>query len=302
MLGAWIGAAAYNAGLAALLLGAGVGAIVAVIQQLVPAIRDGAGRFLHPAAVGGLAAGMLDHVRHRPPGPGVTAGRGHHAHVERSEVSDAVENYAKAIYALQQRPRAVATTALAERMGVTPASASAMVKRLDERRLVRHVPYRGVELTAEGERLALEVLRHHRLLELYLAESLDVPWDRVHAEAEVLEHVLSEELEERIAAKLGDPTHDPHGDPIPTRDGRVEDAPSGLDGVAGGGRPGTFVRISDADPTMLRYLAERGIAPGDRFEIVEKQPFGGPLLARFAGEVHVLGGGLARAMRVELAA
>ena len=133
-----------------------------------------------------------------------------------TDISDAVENYAKAIYAIQQRAGTVTTNAIAERMGVTAASASGMVKKLDSLGLVSHVPYKGVELTEAGERVALEVIRHHRLLELYLAESLDVPWDRVHAEAEVLEHVLSEELEALIAAKLGNPTVDPHGDPIPS--------------------------------------------------------------------------------------
>src|SRR3989441_1758050 len=139
----------------------------------------------------------------------------------------AVEDYAKAIYALSHDGRdAVTTTALAERLGVTPASASAMVKRLDEMGLARHAPYHGVELTDRGLQLALEIIRHHRLLELYLAESLGVPWDRVHDEAEVLEHVLSEELEELIAVKLGDPERDPHGDPIPTRDGLMPDEPT----------------------------------------------------------------------------
>src|SRR5919202_2792958 len=133
--------------------------------------------------------------------------------------SPAVEDYAKAIYGLAQTSEGpVTTNALAERLGVTAASASGMCKKLGELGLVTHVPYKGVELTDDGERVALEVIRHHRLLELYLAESLDVPWDRVHAEAEVLEHVLSEELEELIAAKLGNPTVDPHGDPIPSRE------------------------------------------------------------------------------------
>src|SRR5947208_2012600 len=132
-------------------------------------------------------------------------------------ISAAVEDYAKAIYALQTRAQgAVTNNSLAERLSVTPASASAMVKKLCGLGLVEHVPYRGVELTPAGRRVALEVLRHHRLLELYLAETLGVPWDRVHDEAEVLEHVLSEDLEALIAAKLGNPTHDPHGDPIPT--------------------------------------------------------------------------------------
>src|SRR5256885_6157052 len=136
----------------------------------------------------------------------------------------AVGDYAKAIYALQtQRGCAVNTNAIADRLGVTPASASNMAKKLSTLGLVEHVPYKGVRLTAAGHRVALEVLRHHRLLELYLAENLDLPWDRVHDEAEVLEHVLSEELEELIARKLGNPTHDPHGDPIPTRELRIEE-------------------------------------------------------------------------------
>ncbi|HEY1594367.1 MAG TPA: metal-dependent transcriptional regulator, partial [Thermoleophilaceae bacterium] len=168
--------------------------------------------------------------------------------------------------------------------------------------LVTHQPYHGVVLTDAGRRIALEVIRHHRLLELYLVESLGVPWDRVHQEAEVLEHVLSEELEELIALKLGDPTHDPHGDPIPTRELRIEEGhTSSMQSLEPGAR-GRFVRISDSDPEMLRYLADQGIAPGDDFVIVEKQPFEGPVSARFDKRVHVLGGALARAMRAEVQA
>ncbi len=216
-------------------------------------------------------------------------------------ISSAVEDYAKAIYTLQLRDdgEAVSTNAIAHRLGVTPASASGMVKRLGELGLVEHQRYHGVSLTEYGTRVALEVIRHHRLLELYLVESLGVPWDRVHAEAEVLEHVLSEELEELIAAKLGNPTHDPHGDPIPTRELTIEEGPTlSLQGLEGGDQ-GTFVRVSDSDPEMLRFLSERGIAPGDEFEVVEKQPFDGPLFVRFGTETHVLGGALVRAMRVE---
>jgi DtxR family Mn-dependent transcriptional regulator len=218
-----------------------------------------------------------------------------------TDTSEAVENYAKAIYAIQHRSGTVTTNAIAERLGVTAASASGMVKKLDSLGLVTHVPYKGVELTEDGERLALEVIRHHRLLELYLAESLDVPWDRVHAEAEVLEHVLSEELEELIAAKLGHPTVDPHGDPIPTADLVIDERPTSSLADLNLGARATFVRISDSDPEMLRYLAERGIAPGDEFEVVDKQPFDGPTFARFGEDVHVLGGALARAMRAEVA-
>jgi DtxR family Mn-dependent transcriptional regulator len=218
---------------------------------------------------------------------------------QESTFSAAIEDYAKAIYALQARAGgAVATTALAERLSVTPASASGMVRKLDEQGLVTHVRYRGVRLTASGTRVALEVLRHHRLLELYLAETLDVPWDRVHDEAEVLEHVLSEDLEALIAAKLGHPTHDPHGDPIPTADLELPEEPTECLAALEPGAEGVFVRISDSDPEMLRYLAEQGIAPGDALRVEDKQPFGGPLFVRFRGDVHVLGGTLAGAMRV----
>jgi DtxR family Mn-dependent transcriptional regulator len=216
-------------------------------------------------------------------------------------VTSAVEDYAKAIYALESRcDGAVSTNAIAERLGVSAASASSMVKKLDGLGLVSHQPYHGVQLTPAGLKVALEVIRHHRLLERFLAEELGVPWDRVHDEAEVLEHVLSEELEALIAAKLGNPTTDPHGDPIPTADLVMEERETLAMHDVQPGCGGTFVRISDADPEMLRYLAARGIKPGDRFEVVEKQPFDGPLFARFADDVHVLGGALAKAMRVEV--
>ncbi|MCD6726841.1 MAG: metal-dependent transcriptional regulator [Solirubrobacteraceae bacterium] len=214
----------------------------------------------------------------------------------------AVEDYTKAIYALQRRlPDApVTTTALAERLGVTSGSASAMLRRLDELGLVEHKPYRGVALTEQGRRVALEVIRHHRLIELLLAD-LGLPWDRVHDEAEVLEHHISEELENLIAARYGDPTHDPHGDPIPSADLVIDEGDAvALDALSPGAR-GTFVRVSDADPEMLRYLAARGIAPGDELEVIDRQPFDGPVFARFGDDVHVLGGALARAMRVEAA-
>jgi len=217
--------------------------------------------------------------------------------------STAVQDYAKAIYALERRGgETVSTNALAERLGVTAASASGMVKRLGELGLVEHQPYHGVSLTEAGRRVALEVIRHHRLLELYLVQSLGVPWDRVHEEAEVLEHVLSEELEELIATKLGDPTLDPHGDPIPTRELKLEEpATESLQALEVGAR-GRFARVSDSDPDMLRFLAERGIAPGSELEVIDKQPFGGPLFVRFGEDVHVLGGKLATAMRVEVLA
>jgi DtxR family Mn-dependent transcriptional regulator len=223
------------------------------------------------------------------------------ARTDAIEISNAVQDYAKAIWSIGQRDDApVSTSALAERLRVSPASASAMVKRLESLGLASREPYHGVQLTRAGERVALEVLRHHRLLELYLADALGMPWDRVHEEAEKLEHAISPELSELIAAKLGNPTHDPHGDPIPSADLELrEEETTSLASLEPGAR-GTFVRVSDSDPEMLRYLSELGIAPGDTVEVADKQPFGGPLFVRFRGTTHVLGGTLAGAMRVRL--
>ena len=176
-------------------------------------------------------------------------------------VTSAVEDYAKAIYALETRAEggAVSTNALAERMGVTAASASSMVKKLDGLGLVEHVPYRGVVLTERGMKVALEVLRHHRLLERYLAEELGVPWDRVHDEAEVLEHVLSDRLLDEIDEQLARPVRDPHGDPIPTRDGTVDQPDAVVLSSLPDGQRGRVARISDRDPAVLRELASAGI-------------------------------------------
>ena len=213
--------------------------------------------------------------------------------------SPAIDDYAKAIFALQSRGEVpVSTSALAERLGITPGSVSAMLKRLGELGLVTHEPYRGVRLTDDGRRVALEVIRHHRLLERFLADALGMPWDRVHAEAEVLEHVLSDELEELIANKLGNPASDPHGDPIPSADLELsEPSTRSMDSLVRGDR-GVFVRVSDSDPEMLRYLAGCGILPGERFEVRDHQPFGGPLFVLFGKREHAIGGRLAAAMRV----
>jgi DtxR family Mn-dependent transcriptional regulator len=217
------------------------------------------------------------------------------------DYSAAVQDYAKAIYALEERDGTVTTAALAERLGVTSASASGMVRKLAEQGLVTHEPYKGVALTACGRTLALEMVRHHRLLETYLVVSLDMPWDRVHAEAELLEHVISEELEALIAAKLGHPTHDPHGDPIPTADLTIApDDTRALVALEPGDR-GTLARVSDAEPEMLRYLSARGITPGAELEVIDKQPFGGPVFVAFGSETHALGGRLAASMRVRAA-
>jgi DtxR family Mn-dependent transcriptional regulator len=212
-----------------------------------------------------------------------------------------MQDYAKAIYSLQtRRGGSVSTSALAERLGVTSPSVSAMLHKLEKRGLVESEPYHGTRLTEQGRRVALEVLRHHRLLETFLSKELGVPWDRVHDEAEVLEHVISEDLEQRIAAKLGDPLRDPHGDPIPGPDLRLVEAPTqGLTDLAAGAT-GRLVRVSDANPDMLRYLDELGIALGDALEVLETPRFGGPLTVRVGQRTHQLGGELAAAMRVEV--
>jgi DtxR family Mn-dependent transcriptional regulator len=224
----------------------------------------------------------------------------HARHEKPADASEAVEDYAKAIYAISERSgQAVGTSELAARLGVAPATATAMLKRLDRMGLVDHQPYRGVTLTPDGERMALEVIRHHRLLESYLSEALGMPWDRVHEEAEVLEHYISEELESLIAAKLGDPSHDPHGDPIPGADLARPAGEEGrpLDSLQEG-QSGVFTRVSDSDPRMLRYLAERGIRPGARLSVTARQPFGGPIHVEVDGREHALGGDLVRRMRV----
>ena len=223
----------------------------------------------------------------------------HHSHQPPSRRSGAgAENYTKAIYHLQERGEAtVSTGAIAERVGVSPASASAMVRRMAEDGLVEHTPYHGVRLTERGTELALEVMRHHRLIESFLAH-LGMPWDRVHQEAERLEHVISEELEELIARHLGQPTRDPHGDPIPTAELEIDQPDTRRLGDMEPGDRGTFVRISDSDPAMLRYLAELNVSPGDSVHVTDRQPFGGPITVRFPSGEQTLGGAVTDAMRV----
>jgi DtxR family Mn-dependent transcriptional regulator len=176
-----------------------------------------------------------------------------------------------------------------------------MVKRLGEAGLVEHSPYRGVMLTDEGREVALRVVRRHRLIELFLAEVLGMPWEDLHDEAEILEHSVSDKLIELIAHKLGDPEFDPHGDPIPNRDLQVAARTTArLDQLEPGERA-RFVRVSDENAEMLRYLTQRGIKIGDELEMVAHEPFGGPYTVRIAGHEHPLGATLARAMQIERA-
>ena len=206
-------------------------------------------------------------------------------------ISHAVEDYLKAIYELEEDTGRASTTALAEKLGLSPASVTGMIQKLaDERpKLVQYERHHGAILTPAGRRLALEIIRHHRLIELYLAESLGYEWDRVDAEAEKLEHVISEEFEDKICALLGDPALDPHGDPIPAKDGSVA-AHSRLSlSEIEAGRTVRVARVSDSDPALLRYLAELGISPQIKMEITEKSPFDGPMHVTVGRRSHALG-------------
>jgi len=203
-------------------------------------------------------------------------------------ITPAHEDYLKAIYMLSSGGEEVTNSALANHLGVAPASATNMVKKLADLGLVTYERYQNIALTAGGERVALEVLRHHRLLELYLHDKLNLPWDQVHAEAERLEHVLSEALEDAMAAALGDPTVDPHGDPIPTKDGRVELVDGILLSEAELDRPYRIVRVLVQDPARLIYLGGLHLYPNTEVTVLRRAPFHGPLLVDVAGEHHAL--------------
>jgi DtxR family Mn-dependent transcriptional regulator len=219
------------------------------------------------------------------------------------KTSPAVQDYLKAIYlqAYEERREAagqVSTTALATRLKVSAASATNMLKKLEAMGLVDWVSYRGASLTKSGLKAALEVIRHHRLLETYLAKAMGVPWDKVHAEAEVLEHFISEDLEERIATLLGDPTQDPHGHPIPGR--QLDEPQSVLTRLCdlGPGSKAVISQVSDRDPELLRYLAERGLVPGTDVKVESVEPFGGPMTLQ-AGKRQAISRQVAEQILVE---
>ena len=209
--------------------------------------------------------------------------------------SQASEDYLKAIYQLQseQEPEPVNTSDLASRLGVSSASATGMLKKLSAASpaLVDYEPYAGARLTAEGTRQALEIIRHHRLLESYLTQALGFAWDEVHDEAERLEHVISENMEDRMARALGNPSFDPHGEPIPDRDGRLPaQAGARLTGLLPG-QSGRLLRVQDASPALLRYLQSLGMVLNARLEVTGRSPFKGPLEVRVVGQdeaVHFL--------------
>jgi DtxR family Mn-dependent transcriptional regulator len=214
------------------------------------------------------------------------------------DLSDATQDYLKEIHKLRLEGRKATTSAVAERMGVRPSSATAMIKKLAALGLADYAPYRGVELTAAGERVALEVIRHHRLLEQYLAQALGLPLDEVHIEADRLEHVLSEELEARIDHSLGYPTHDPHGDPIPDR--KLKLARSSLRTLASlePGDEATIRRVPSDDDDLLRYLKTLALVPGRRVKLRSAAPFGGPLTVRVGQREHAISRELAAGIGV----
>jgi DtxR family Mn-dependent transcriptional regulator len=220
--------------------------------------------------------------------------------MEETLPSPAVENYLKAIYLLQARTgKPASLSRVAERLGVASASVTEMVQRLARDGLVKHVRYGGVSLTGRGRRAALRVVRRHRLLETFLVSELGMDWGQVHDEAETLEHSISDRLVAAIAAKLGDPSRDPHGDPIPSADLTIDEAEAvSLDRLPVGSK-GRLVRILDADADLLGYLDGLGVALGDEVEVLDLEPFGGPFTVSIDGRKRSLGRLAAAALSVE---
>jgi DtxR family Mn-dependent transcriptional regulator len=214
------------------------------------------------------------------------------------QLSDAIQDYLREIYKLESSGVRATTTSVAEALSVSAPSASVMLKRLAALDLVEHTPYRGVALTDAGRRVALEVIRHHRLLEQYLAETLGVPLDEVHGEADRLEHALSEELERRIDALLGHPTRDPHGHPIPDADLNVDALGARTLLELSPGERATVAHVPDGDVDLLRYLSGLELVPGREVELKELAPFEGPVMLRSANGEHAISREIAGAIGV----
>ena len=204
-------------------------------------------------------------------------------------LSQSVEDYLKVIYVLESEGSAATTNNIAEMMDVSSASVTNMLKRLAGLNLIEHKSYKGATLTDAGNKIALEILRHHRLLELYLKEIMGYSWDEVHDEAEKLEHHISEQFEDKIAELLNHPTHDPHGDPIPTKDGVMPEMASLPLAVANVDKQYIVGRVKDQDPEFLRYLEKIGIIPGVKITIIEKAPFNGPVQVKLEDEEKTIG-------------
>jgi DtxR family transcriptional regulator, Mn-dependent transcriptional regulator len=203
-------------------------------------------------------------------------------------LSSTAQDYLKVIFKLQADGMEASTSAIAQRMSVTAGTVTTMLQRLSRAGLVTYSPYQAVELTPAGERVALELIRHHRLLELYLHRAMGYRWDEVDAEAEALEHAISEEFEDRMTALLGDPKWDPHGSPIPARDGTIEERPSVPLIDLEVGQPAVICRVSDDDAALLRYLERQGLTLEVSLRLVRKEKYSGQVtVATEAGERHL---------------
>jgi DtxR family Mn-dependent transcriptional regulator len=222
----------------------------------------------------------------------------------RENLTRVIEDYLKSIYELTRASERATTNQIAARMEVTPASVTNMIQKLAETNppLLDYRKHHGVQLTPEGERVALEIIRHHRLLEMFLHETLGYSWDEVHEEADRLEHVISEEMEERIAISLGNPLHDPHGDPIPSRDLQMPQSTAIILSQLRPFQKAQVKRVSDSDPDLLRFLSERGIEPAAQLEVLDYSPFDNNLQVQVIGEVEpvVLGAVITSQVFVDL--
>jgi DtxR family Mn-dependent transcriptional regulator len=214
-------------------------------------------------------------------------------------LSQALQDYLKVIYKLGENGNVVTTNDIARELKLVPASVTNMLKRLAELRLCKHASYKGVALSESGRKAALEIIRHHRLLELYLQEALGYSWDKVHEEAEHLEHHISEEFEDRIAAVLGNPTHDPHGDPIPAKDGTLPQRFTRALASVEAGVTVTIRRVSDTESALLRYCAEIGLVPYARVLVVSQTPIANTITLHIAGKEYVIGSKVAEQIFVE---
>jgi len=225
------------------------------------------------------------------------------ASVQEPVLSRSVEDYLKAIFRLSNQGGFATTSDIAALLALSSPSVSGMVKRLSEMGLIEHVPYRGVQLTAQGRRAALRMIRRHRVLELYLTRNLGYDWDTVHNEAERLEHAVSDELIERMAAAMGDPHYDPHGDPIPTATGDIEETELVSLADAQIGDALELRQVMTQDPARLRYFAEQGLVPGVRVVVTDRQPFNGPTTVLFnaSGTARIVGQELAQLLSCRLA-
>ena len=209
-----------------------------------------------------------------------------------------VEDYLKAIYELERQGAPAETNAIAEILHIAPASVSGMVRRLADQGLITHERYRGARLTTSGRKAALKTLRRHRVIEAYLTSALGFSWDRVHDEAERLEHAASDELIDRMAAAIGEPETDPHGAPIPGRDGTLEERVTAPLAALQPGDTAKIARVSDKDADRLRYLAELGIVPGAAVQVIAREPFGGPIALMVGSASRTIGAELAEQIRV----